>query len=129
GTPLFVDMGRCRAMAWYARKMNDIVSMRKTRPFCAGLEAVAKGKFYQQGLSQGQCESAVRSFRTSARSHKCDHDNFRPRAQAHRRSPAASAIRRKYLELTEALQAMDELAPDPLGDPGIRKELAAVRMP
>src|SRR5207248_11092800 len=33
GMPVRVDMGRCRAMAWYARKMNDIASIRKTRPW------------------------------------------------------------------------------------------------
>src|SRR5579862_5128404 len=28
GSPVLVDMGRCRAIAWYARKMNDIASIR-----------------------------------------------------------------------------------------------------
>src|SRR6185437_6621347 len=41
GMPVLVDMGLCRAMAWEARKMKDIESIRKTRPFCAGLDAVA----------------------------------------------------------------------------------------
>jgi hypothetical protein len=33
GTPERVDMGRERCMAWYARKMNDMVSRRKTGGF------------------------------------------------------------------------------------------------
>jgi len=32
GTPVLVDIERCRTMAWYARKMNDIESIRKMRP-------------------------------------------------------------------------------------------------
>jgi hypothetical protein len=35
GTPLRVDMGRCRCIAWYARKMKDIESSRKIGGFAS----------------------------------------------------------------------------------------------
>jgi hypothetical protein len=31
GNPVLVDIPRWRAMAWYARKMNDMASIRKMR--------------------------------------------------------------------------------------------------
>src|ERR1700685_3584218 len=40
GRPVFVDMGRWRAMAWEARNMNDMVSMRRMAP---GVEFAGAG--------------------------------------------------------------------------------------
>ena len=62
GKPVLVDIPRCRAMAWYARKMKDMVSIRKMHPvlletifsLCAEGEVSGAAVFAASGTERGE---------------------------------------------------------------------------
>ena len=53
-----VDMPRCRAIAWYARKINDIVSIKKIA--LGGIEGKVLGD--AEGVDSCESEAAAAVF-------------------------------------------------------------------